>query len=100
VIDEGIDNISGAVVNYGNSYTFNDFPILDAGLWTYSETWTNTSNPENFITASTPFCVNGPEEGVTCQSATSIPEPLTLTLFGAGLLGLGALRRRKVSTPE
>ena len=27
--------------------------------------------------------------------ADSVPEPLTLTLFGMGLAGLGALRRRK-----
>jgi hypothetical protein len=28
-------------------------------------------------------------------SAVTTPEPITLSLFGAGLLGLGALRRRK-----
>lgn len=36
--------------------------------------------------------------GYTAQffsDAENVPEPLTLSLFGAGLIGLGALRRRK-----
>ena len=41
-------------------------------------------------------CSLGDPNGETLTiTAASVPEPLTLSLFGAGLLGLGALRRRK-----
>jgi hypothetical protein len=29
------------------------------------------------------------------ETEVSVPEPATMTLFGAGLFGLGALRRRR-----
>lgn len=33
--------------------------------------------------------------GVTLQETTDVPEPVTLSLLGAGLLGLGAMRRKR-----
>jgi hypothetical protein len=35
--------------------------------------------------------------GVTAGTTRSVPEPLTLSLFGAGLVAAGALRRRKIA---
>jgi len=37
----------------------------------------------------------GPIRGIGL-SATAVPEPMTLSLLGAGLLGLGLMRRRRV----
>ena len=39
--------------------------------------------------------VDGVLTDVSVNSARSVPEPLTLSLFGAGLAGAAALRRRK-----
>ena len=92
--------ISGGsrTVTYGETYTGNAEFIMEAffnsdyltagspmsnlltsadiGKWTYTETWTAGSNS---ITATNAFTV--------------IPEPGTMLLLGAALLGLGAARR-------
>ena len=41
--------------------------------------------------------VGAPGPGVVCREncSTSVPEPLTLSLFGAGLAGAAAMRRRR-----
>ena len=43
------------------------------------------------------FFLLGQDGNNWAADAAPIPEPLTLSLFGAGFLGLGALRRRKTS---
>ncbi len=57
----------------------------------FRPTWVLPNNESN------KQCTNaGPCAGYVIQSDDAIPEPGTLALFGAGLIGLGALRRRKV----
>ena len=60
----------------------------DVGNWQYTESWTGTGGPDAgaFITSTRNFRV---------LAAGTVPEPATMTLFGAGLVGLSALRRRR-----
>ncbi len=59
--------------------------ILPNGNWTYTQTWTNTSIPADFVTFTRPFTV------------VPIPEPETyaMMLAGLGLMGFVARRRRQ-----
>jgi hypothetical protein len=50
-----------------------------------------TNNPLVVTTNGNQFAINGGGGNV----GLTVPEPLTLSLFGAGLLGAGALRRRR-----
>ncbi|HEX3754942.1 MAG TPA: PEP-CTERM sorting domain-containing protein [Rhizomicrobium sp.] len=68
--------------------TYDNATFASLGLTpgTYEWTWTPVGDvtDDNFILQIGPL------------AATSVPEPLTLSLFGAGLAGAMAMRRRKI----
>ena len=80
--------VIGGVSNNGNGYA--DWTLGNIDLSALASTdeilfhayWNNASDGgESFFLVST--------------TATEVPEPLTLSLFGAGLVGAAAIRRRK-----
>ena len=79
---------------------------LDLGAFTFEST---EGNHDLFITYGQQDTKDNPGQGdddtelvglgsVIGPSAQSLPEPLTLSLFGAGLAGAAAYRRRKLRT--
>ncbi len=75
--------------NVVGTFTVGSFWDNAGTVLTANETWTcnQTGGAGQAISCSATF--NSP------KSVVSVPEPLTLSLFGAGLVGAAALRRRK-----
>jgi hypothetical protein len=74
-----VNYVSGASLS--DSATWDNATITSLGLTpgTYTWTWGSRASADSF----------------TVQIDASIPEPGSVTLFGAGFVGLAALRRRK-----
>jgi hypothetical protein len=81
--------------NPNTGVTFQDF-VTDVGLTDISfitldlDSGSFTSAQEMLVSS---FTVNN--EVDTASPSPAVPEPLTLSMFGAGLAGLAAMRRRK-----
>jgi hypothetical protein len=89
-IDDGTPaaNVAANIVAGANAGGFfvspSDLTTID-----FESAFTNTSGA--ITTTPTGFLINGGGGNIDIV----VPEPLTLSLFGAGLLGAGALRRRR-----
>ena len=74
----------------GTTYPQGDSGVLENMGADFSDTGTFDIRAIDSDTAA-----GGNDFGLTDLSLTAVPEPLTLSLFGVGLIGLGALRRHK-----
>ena len=61
-----------------------DLVITTAGLYTYTFTYTSDDGPSKDVLVDEAYIIDAP-----------IPEPLSIGILGAGLLGLAGLRRRR-----
>lgn len=71
-------------------FDFTDGIKLDVTLGNLSE----SCSGNNCLSAGGPYDISGTFFLLSGPTTTAVPEPLTLSLFGAGLAGAAALRRR------
>jgi hypothetical protein len=85
---DGNKIMAGATIGFVTTNASQDINTIDPVLKTTLSGSSSTGNlaPQHF------FVQNG---GQLKLESNAVPEPATLAIFGAGLLGLGALRRRK-----
>ena len=88
------------MVNWDNDTLFEVFSPAGSGYMLHSFTVTGTgSDTISFAGYNDDFVDLLDDVSVVANSDThSVPEPLTLCLFGAGLAGIAAVRRRKART--
>ncbi len=79
------------IVGTGTSATFRYASIIWGGPGALRADGDNEINGIMGLRADNTGCTIG----VDCDNPSDVPEPMTLSLLGAGLFGIGALRRRR-----
>lgn len=79
------------IVGTGTSATFRYASITHGGPGSLIQDGDNEINGIMGLRADNTGCTIG----VDCDTPSDVPEPMTLSLLGAGLIGIGGLRRRR-----